>query len=126
MSIWQPKFLFWIIFLFVYLLVIFTFFYFFIDFDGYFIVRTDEGQPRPKYIFNKCRTNIYFLLYRGLVHHHHEILKRLQCLCSKKGYLRTWEDMQVYWEYKMSWQRLCNNGFSGNYLNILRPAMFIK
>ena len=24
------------------------------------IVRTDEGQPRPKYIFNKCGTNIYF------------------------------------------------------------------
>ena len=24
------------------------------------ISRTDEGQPRPKYIFNKCRTNIYF------------------------------------------------------------------
>ena len=26
--------------------------FFIIDFDGYFIVRTDEGQPRPKYIFN--------------------------------------------------------------------------
>ena len=24
-------------------------FLFFIDFDGYYIVRTDEGQPRPKY-----------------------------------------------------------------------------
>jgi len=23
-----------------------------IHFDGYYIVRTDEGQPRPKYIFN--------------------------------------------------------------------------
>ena len=22
----------------------------------YYIVRTDEGQPRPKYIFNKCGT----------------------------------------------------------------------
>ena len=33
------------------------------------------GQPRPKYIRNKCITNIYFfLLYRGLVHHHHRIL----------------------------------------------------
>jgi len=31
------------------------------------IVRTDEGQPIPKYIFNKCGTNIYFfLLYRDL------------------------------------------------------------
>ena len=25
------------------------------------ISRTDEGQLRPKYIFNKCGTNIYFL-----------------------------------------------------------------
>ena len=24
------------------------------------ISRTDEGQPRPKYIFNKCETSIYF------------------------------------------------------------------
>ena len=24
------------------------------------VQRTDEGQPRPKYIFNKCGTNIYF------------------------------------------------------------------
>jgi len=24
------------------------------------ISRTDEGQPRPKYIINKCGTNIYF------------------------------------------------------------------
>ena len=24
------------------------------------ISRTDEGQPRPKYIFNKCGTNLYF------------------------------------------------------------------
>ena len=38
----------------------FLFVYFFIDFDGYYIVRTDEGQPSPKYIFNKCGTNIYF------------------------------------------------------------------
>ena len=40
--------------------MIFTFFYFFIDFDAYYIVKTDEGQPRPKFIFNKCGTNIYF------------------------------------------------------------------
>ena len=26
----------------------------------YYIVRTDEGQPRSKYIFNKCGPNIYF------------------------------------------------------------------
>ena len=24
-------------------------------------LETDEGQLRPKYIFNKCRINIYFL-----------------------------------------------------------------
>jgi len=24
------------------------------------MIITDEGQPRPKYIFNKCGTNIYF------------------------------------------------------------------
>ena len=24
------------------------------------ISRTDDGQPRPKYFFNKCGTNIYF------------------------------------------------------------------
>ena len=26
--------------------------------------RTDEGQPRLKYIFNKCGTNIYFISSR--------------------------------------------------------------
>jgi len=30
-------------------------------FAGYHILRTDKGQPRPKYIFNKCGTNIYFI-----------------------------------------------------------------
>ena len=45
------------------------------------ISRTDECQPRPKYIFNKCGTNIYFfLLYRGSVHHHHRILKMIYLL----------------------------------------------
>ena len=34
--------------------------FFFINFDGYYIVRTDQGKPRTKYIFNKCGTNIYF------------------------------------------------------------------
>ena len=36
------------------------FYNFFTDFDGFYIVRTDEGRPRPKNIFNKCGTNIYF------------------------------------------------------------------
>ena len=49
------------------------FFIFFIDFDSYYIVRTDERQPRPKYILNKCGT---FSLYRGLVHRHHRILNK--------------------------------------------------
>ena len=31
-----------------------------IDFDGYYKVRNDKDQPRPKYIFIKCGTNIYF------------------------------------------------------------------
>ena len=44
------------------------------------ISRTDEGQPRPKYIFNKCGPNIYFfLLYRGLVHHHRILKKKISC-----------------------------------------------
>jgi len=48
--------------------VIFTFLHFFLlDFDGYYIVRTDEGQPRPKYIFNKCGTKIYFLTLQRFV-----------------------------------------------------------
>ena len=47
------------------LFIFLWFFIFFLDFDGYYIVRTDEGQPRPKYIFNKCGTNIYlFTLQR--------------------------------------------------------------
>ena len=34
------------------------------------IVKTYEGQP------NKCGTSTFFLLYRGLVHHHHRILNQ--------------------------------------------------
>ena len=35
------------------------------------ISRTDVCQPRPKYIFNKCGTNNYFIfLCRGFVRHH--------------------------------------------------------
>ena len=48
------------------------------------ISRTDEGQPRPKHIFNKCGTNIYFLPYRGLVHHHHQIKKKMISLDLNK------------------------------------------
>ena len=50
-------------------------FFYFIDFDGYYIVRTVEGQPRPKYIFNKMRNyHLLYLLNGGLVHHHQLIL----------------------------------------------------
>ena len=53
---------------------------FFIDFDGYYVVRTDEGQPRPKYIFNKCveLTSTFLLFNRGLVHHHHRIFNQIK------------------------------------------------
>ena len=38
------------------------------------ILRTDEGQPRPKYFFNKMwNQHPPYLLYRGLVHQHHRI-----------------------------------------------------
>ena len=43
-----------------FLVVFNNFLIFFVDFDGYYNVRTDEGRPRPKYISNKCGTNIYF------------------------------------------------------------------
>ena len=36
---------------------------FIIDFDGYYTVRTDEGQPRPKYIIVEL-TFIFFTLQR--------------------------------------------------------------
>ena len=45
--------------MFIFLCFLTIFFIFFIDFDGYYIARTEKGKPRPKYIFNKCGTNIY-------------------------------------------------------------------
>ena len=53
---------------------------FFIDFDSYYIVRTEEGQPIPKYIY------LLYLLYRGLVHRNHRILN-LSVLCLTKSCL---------------------------------------
>ena len=47
--------------------------------------QTQYSQPRPKYIFNKCGTNIYFFYsseYGGLVHHHHRIFKKKQYIYS--------------------------------------------
>ena len=54
--------------------------------------RTDEGQPRPKYIFNKCGTNIYFftlqrfgpspsLNFKSMYIIHHRLY---MCLCTVK------------------------------------------
>ena len=53
---------------------------FFIDFASYYIVRTEEGQPIPKYIY------LLYLLYRGLVHRNHRILN-LSVLCLTKSCL---------------------------------------
>ena len=60
MSIWLTAQIFILNNLFCLFLFLWFLTFFLIDFDGYYIVRTDESQPRPKYIFNKCGTNIYF------------------------------------------------------------------
>ena len=44
------------------------------------ISRTDYGQPRPKYIFNKCGTNIYFFT---------EVLNILLVVLNLVFFLRT-------------------------------------
>ena len=46
----------------------------------------DEGQPRPKYIFNKCGTNIYFFYSTevwSITIHHHRILDELILFTQK-------------------------------------------
>ena len=102
MSIWQPK-----IFLKKNLFRLFSCGFltiFFFDFDGYYIDRTDEGHPKPKYIFNKCGTNIYFfLLYRGLVHHHHRILKCYYIILSKSENIKIIKNI-FYDVWKKCWQ----------------------
>ena len=77
LSSWQPFFLnnFVCLFIFLWLLTLF-----FIDFASYYIVRTEEGQPIPKYIY------LLYLLYRGLVHRNHRILN-LSVLCLTKSCL---------------------------------------
>ena len=52
---WIAQFFFIFLFVFLWFLT-----FFLIDFDGYYIVRTDDGRPRPKYIFNKYGRNNYF------------------------------------------------------------------
>ena len=60
------------------------------------ILRTDEGQTRPKYIFN----NIYFfLLYRGLVHHHHLILNQEYIFKPKPKQNCTTHLLRNCWNY---------------------------
>ena len=44
------------------------------------ISRTDEGQPRPKNV----ELTFTFLLYRGLVHHHHRILNEFWYIIKSK------------------------------------------
>ena len=85
----------------------------FTDFVDY-IVRTDEGQPRPKYIFNKCGT--LFLLYRGLIHHYHRILNLGFChLCTIYGGRRYYQ----YNEDDFFIEVLINELFS-NYKQLMR------
>ena len=73
--------------------------FFFVHFDGYYIVRSDEGQPRSKYIFNKCGTNIYFFTLQrfgpspspnfklvGKL----DFFNRMFCLCSCFSYVWWW------------------------------------
>ena len=53
------------------------------------ISRTDEGQPRPKYIFNKMWSfNIYtfFNLQRFGPDHHHRILKFIILIFQNNNY----------------------------------------
>ena len=96
MSIWQSKFFFVnnLFCLFIFLWVLTIIWFFFIDFDSYYIVRTDDGQPRPKYIFNKFGTNIYFFL----VHHHHRILQPKRSLGSLEVPKKVWaQSIQPFW-----------------------------
>ena len=60
------------------------------------ISRTDEGQPRPKYIFNKCWTNIYFFTlqrfgpspspnFKSIIH-----VFLIHPVCIKHLLIKTW------------------------------------
>ena len=53
------------------------------------ISRTDEVQPRPKYIFNIVELTSTFLLYRGFVHHHHRNINEQKELLQELFMLRT-------------------------------------
>ena len=44
------------------------------------ISRTDKGQPRSKYIFNTCRTNIYFFTLQSFVPSPSPIFKSIYSL----------------------------------------------
>ena len=54
----------------------FTFLFFFIDFDGYYIVKLKRVNPDRNIFSINVELTSTFLLYRGLAHHHHRILKR--------------------------------------------------
>ena len=55
------------------------------------ISRTDKGQPRPKYIFNKCGTNIYFFYSTEVWS-----IAITEFLILHKKHLRLDEDCRVY------------------------------
>ena len=47
---------------------------FIIDFDGYYIVELTRVNPERNIFLMNVELTSTFLLYRGLVHHHHRIL----------------------------------------------------
>ena len=70
-----------------------------------------QYQDLTKYIFNKLGTNIYFfLLYWGLVHHHHRILK----LESFELDIHTWSLDLSLWTF-LIW---------GSVKNLIFPYLF--
>ena len=67
-----------------------TLYYMFFIFMTEIISRTDEGQPRPKYIFNRMWSyNIYTFFYstsRFGPDHHHRILKFIILIFQNNNY----------------------------------------
>ena len=66
--------------------------------NGNYIIRTDEGQPRPKNIFNKCGTNIYTFL-----HHHNWVLHIKQIYSSTLGPKNLWNNKTNLWFKSWFW-----------------------
>ena len=87
---------------------------FFIDFDSYYIVRTEEGQPIPKYIY------LLYLLYRGLVHRNHRILN-LSVLCLTKSCLMFVNVFQI----SLFQVSMCPFSLSNNFLCLSIFTLFV-